>query len=201
MRVNLPKRLLLSFISVLALPKASRIGLHSKTFSESSPSSSEARRSSEPDVPGVPHMARYFITILHDSVLPAAARGGIANSSCEHSFPYGIWGEAHLSRSHHLSVWPGWYHPPAHGPSVRDDQRGGHVCSLRLPSSNDRLDRPLHRGEEVECQSTCPCRLPSPVQSIQSMLWIERMCCMSEGGVRAHVARVKEVCNLHTSLV
>lgn len=47
MRVNLPKRLELLFIAVLALPKASRIGLQPSTFSESCASVSDARRSSE----------------------------------------------------------------------------------------------------------------------------------------------------------
>ena len=71
MRVNLPKRLELWFITVFAFPNASRIGLHESTFSDSELSCADARRSSvDPFLVGWPHIARYFITILDDSVLP-----------------------------------------------------------------------------------------------------------------------------------
>ena len=58
MRVNLPKRDELWFITVFALPNASRIGLQLSTFSASDVSVSDARRSSEPLPLGSPHMAR-----------------------------------------------------------------------------------------------------------------------------------------------
>ena len=43
MRVNLPKREELWFITVLAFPNVSRIGLHSSTFSDRLESKSDAR--------------------------------------------------------------------------------------------------------------------------------------------------------------
>ena len=58
MRVNLPKRDELWFITVFALPKASRIGLQLSTFSARLVSTSDARFSSAPRPDGSPHMAR-----------------------------------------------------------------------------------------------------------------------------------------------
>ena len=58
-------------MTVFAFPNASRIGLHESTFSDSELSCADARRSSvDPFLVGWPHIARYFITILDDSVLP-----------------------------------------------------------------------------------------------------------------------------------
>ena len=58
MRVNLPKRDELWFITVLALPKASRMGLQLSTLSASDESVIDARFSSAPFPDGSPHIAR-----------------------------------------------------------------------------------------------------------------------------------------------
>lgn len=77
-----PNRLELSFRTVRAFPKASRIGLDSRTCCSIVPSSV--------DPVLLPRIARYFMMILHVSVFPAPD-SPLTKMDCVHSMPTRRW--------------------------------------------------------------------------------------------------------------